>query len=235
MADIRALNDSMVASAGHNANSDTMQQLEIQVERYEEILPICQAQVKDMERLNKKLRADLLGERHRNEQMKIRLDRAEALAIRLGTPKTNKRSRTDEREHESDGSDHGSSSSSGGEDEDDGEDEDEQEQSERFSSSSEDEQGGAKEQPGTDQVMETSNDSNAPDADPKKNDKDKKTAPVNRTSYREVLKTPKEQHTRDATTTTLSGTEAAPATTKLITCSICISCEELASWMTHSL
>ena len=67
--------------------------------------------------------------------------------------------------------------------------------------------------------METSNDSRAPDADPKKNDKDKKAAPVNGTSYREALKTPKEQHTRDATTTTSSGTEAAPATIKLLTLS----------------
>ena len=211
MADIRALNDSMVASAEHCTNSDTMQQLKVQVERYEEILPICQAQVKDKEELNKKLRADLLGEKHRNEQMKIRLDRAEALAIKLGTPKTNRGYRT---EHESDGSDH-ESSSIDDEDEDDGEDE----QSERSSSSSEDGQGGAEEQPGTDQVMETSDDSRAPDADPKKNDKDKRASPVNRTSYKEVLKIPKEQRARDAIMTTSSGTEAAPAPTKLLTLS----------------
>jgi hypothetical protein len=49
-----------------------------------------------MEQLNKKLRADLLEEKHRSERMKIRLDKAEALAISLGTPKTSKRSRTDE-------------------------------------------------------------------------------------------------------------------------------------------
>ena len=219
MSDIRSLNASITSSAEHGTDSDEMLRLKVQVERYDQIFPICQAQVKDLEQLNKKLRSDLLGERHRNELMKIRLDRAEALAIRLGTPKTNKRSRTDEREHESDESDHGSSSSSGGEDEDDGEDEDEQEQSEHFSSSSEDEQGGAKEQPGTDEVMEISDDSNAPDADPGKNDEDKKTAPVSRTSYREALKTPKEQHARDGTTTTSSGTGAAPATTKLITLS----------------
>jgi hypothetical protein len=208
MADIRALNDSMVASAEHGTNSDTMQQLKVQVERYEEILPICQAQVKDMKQQNKKLRADLLGERHRNEQMKIRLDKAEALAIRLGTPNTNKRSRTD-------GSDHGSSSSND-EDEDNSEDEDEHEQSERSSSSSEDEQGGAKEQQRTDQIMEISDDSNAPDADPKRSDEDKRAAPANRASYREALKIPKEKHARDAIMTTSSGTEAAPAPTKLL-------------------
>jgi hypothetical protein len=83
----------------------------------------------------------------------------------------------------------------------------------------EDEQDGAKGQPRTDQVMETSKDSNAPHADPKKNDKGKEAAHVNSTSYREVLKTPKEQHARDATTTTSSGTEAAPAPTKLLTLS----------------
>jgi hypothetical protein len=140
--------------------------------------------------------------------MKIRLDKAEALAIRLGTPKTNKRSRTD-------GSDHGSSSSNV-EDEDNSEDEDEHEQSERSSSSSEDEQGGAKEQQRTDQIMEISDDSNAPDADPKRSEEDKRAAPANRASYREALKIPKEKHASDAIMTTSSGTEAAPAPTKLL-------------------
>jgi hypothetical protein len=67
--------------------------------------------------------------------------------------------------------------------------------------------------------METSPDSSAPRTDPKKNDKDKDAAPANRTSYREALKTPKEQHARDATMDTSSGTEAAPAPTKLLTLS----------------
>jgi hypothetical protein len=49
MADIRALSDSMVASAEHSTNSSEMQRLRHQVERYDQILPICQAQVKDME------------------------------------------------------------------------------------------------------------------------------------------------------------------------------------------
>ncbi len=48
MADIRALNGSMVASAEHSTNSNEMQRLRFQVERYHQILPICQAQVKDM-------------------------------------------------------------------------------------------------------------------------------------------------------------------------------------------
>jgi hypothetical protein len=94
MAEIRALKDSMAASAEHSTNSGEMQRLRVQVERYDQIFPICQAQVKDMEQLNKKLRADLLEEKHRNERMKIRLDKAEALAISLGTPKTSKRNRT---------------------------------------------------------------------------------------------------------------------------------------------
>jgi hypothetical protein len=132
MSDIRSLNESITSSAEYGTDSNEMQRLKVHVERYDQIFPICQAQVKDMELLNKKLRADLLEEKHRNERMKIRLDKAEALAISLGTPKTNKRNRT---EHESDGSDHGSPSSDD-EDEDNGEDEDEQEQSERSSSSS---------------------------------------------------------------------------------------------------
>ncbi len=106
-----------------------------------------------MEQLNKKLRADLLEEKHRNERMKIRMDKAEALAIRLGTSKT-----------KDDRSDHGSSSSDD-EDEDGGEDEDEQEQSVHSSSSSDDGQGGAGTQQGADQNMETSPDLSAPRTD----------------------------------------------------------------------
>jgi hypothetical protein len=100
MADIRALNDSMVASAEHGTNSGEMQRLRVQVERYDQIFPICQAQVKDMEQLNKKLRADLLEEKHRNERMRIRLDKAEALAISFGTSRTSKKGGTDDQEHE---------------------------------------------------------------------------------------------------------------------------------------
>ena len=107
MADIKALNDSMVASAEHSTSSSVMQQLRVQVERYEQIFPIRQAQINDMNQLNKRLRADLFEEKHRNERMRIRLDKAEALAISLGTPKTSKRNRTDEQEQEGDGSDHG--------------------------------------------------------------------------------------------------------------------------------
>jgi hypothetical protein len=94
----------------------------VQVERYDQIFPILQAQIKDMEQQNKKLRADLLEEKHRYERMKIRLDKAEALAISLGTPKPSKKSRTYEQGHEEEGSVHGSSSSN---DEDEDGDEDE--------------------------------------------------------------------------------------------------------------
>ncbi len=55
MADIRALSDSMLASAEHSTNSSEMQRLRHQVERYDQILPIRQAQVKDLEQLNRKL------------------------------------------------------------------------------------------------------------------------------------------------------------------------------------
>ena len=128
MTDIRALNDSMVASAEHSTNSAEMQRLRFQVERYEQILPVYEAQISDTRERNKKLWADLLGERGYIDQLKIRLDKAEALVISLGTANPGKRSRTDEQEHKDDGSDHGSSSSDD-EDEDGGEDEDEREQS----------------------------------------------------------------------------------------------------------
>jgi hypothetical protein len=218
MADIRALNDSMVASAEHSTNSSEMQRLRFQVERYEQVIPVYQAQITDTQERNKKFWADLLGERSYIEQLKIRLDRAEALAISLGTPKPNKRSRTDEQEHKDDGSDH-EPSSSDDEDEDGGEDEDEREQSNHSSSSSDDGQSGAGAQPGTDQNMETSPDLSAPRTDPGKTDKGKDTATTTRSSYREALEAPKEHHARDAIMSTSSGTDSVPAHNKLITLS----------------
>ena len=99
-----------------------------------------------MEQLNRKLRADLLEEKHRNEQMKVRLDKAESLAISLGTPNPGKRRRAAANlEHDGDGSDESSSS----DDEEDGEeDEDEQDQS-SSSPPSEDEGGEAEPQRNT--------------------------------------------------------------------------------------
>ncbi len=152
------------------------------------------------------------------DQLKSRLDKAEALVISLGTANPGKKSRTDEQEHKDDGSDYGSSSSDD-EDEDGGEDEDEREQSDHSSSSSDNGQGGAGGQPGADQNMETSPDLGAPRTGPKKTDKVKDAAPANRTSYREALKAPKEHQSRDATIGTSSGTDAAPAPTKLLTLS----------------
>jgi hypothetical protein len=63
MADIRALNASMVASAEHCTNSNEMQRLRVQVERYDQVIPVYQAQIKDVQDRNKKLWADLLVER----------------------------------------------------------------------------------------------------------------------------------------------------------------------------
>ncbi len=107
MTDIRELNASMVASAEHSTNANEMQRLRFQVERCGQIFPMCQAQIKDLKELNQKLRTDLLGEKYRNEQFKIRLDKAEALVITLGTSSSVKRRRTVEQEHEDDGSDQG--------------------------------------------------------------------------------------------------------------------------------
>jgi hypothetical protein len=66
--------------------------------------------------------------------------------------------------------------------------------------------------------MEVSSDSNAPRAEPK-NIKGKDNAPLNRSSYREALKAPKEHRPRGTNKGASSGTEAAPATTKLLTLS----------------
>ncbi len=78
MANIRALSDSMAVSAEHGAISSEMQRLRHQVERYDQIFPIRQAQVKELEQMNRKLRADLLEGKYRNERMKARLDKAES-------------------------------------------------------------------------------------------------------------------------------------------------------------
>ncbi len=93
MADIRALSDSIVVSAEHGAISSEVQRLRHQVERYDQIFPIRQAQVKELEQMNRKLRADLLEKKYRNERMKTRLDKAESLAISLGTPNLGKKRR----------------------------------------------------------------------------------------------------------------------------------------------
>jgi hypothetical protein len=50
--DIRVLKDSMVSSAEDSTNSNEMQQLRFQVERYEQIIPVYQAQIKDTQELN---------------------------------------------------------------------------------------------------------------------------------------------------------------------------------------
>ncbi len=68
MADIRAL------------------RLRYQVERYDHIFPICQAQVKDMEQLNRKLRADLLEEKHRNETDESQARQSRISGQQLGNP-----------------------------------------------------------------------------------------------------------------------------------------------------
>ena len=116
-----------------------------------------------LERTEPKIRTDLLAEKYRNEQLKIRLDKSEALVITLGTSSPVKRKRTAQQEHKDDGSDQGSSSD-GDEDEDGGEDEDEQEQS--SSSSSYNGQEGTEAPPGADQDMRKSPDLSAPRADP---------------------------------------------------------------------
>ncbi len=116
-----------------------MQQLRFQVAQYESVLPI-----KDTEELNNTLRDEKREFTRSIEQLKNRLNRAEALVSSMGTLENIKKRGTSRRqEHKEKVSDQ-SSSSDGGEDEDSGEDEDgdEQERS-SASSSSEDEHGGA--------------------------------------------------------------------------------------------
>ncbi len=59
----------------------------------------------------------------------------------------------------------------------------------------------------------------APRTDPGKTDKGKDAAPATRSSYREALEAPKEQHARDATMSTSSGTDSVPAHRRMITLS----------------
>ena len=80
MKDIRELNASMVVSAEHGSVSGEMQRLRFQVERHDQILPVFQAQFKDVQEKNKRLWSELLGERDYIERLKSRLEKAEALA-----------------------------------------------------------------------------------------------------------------------------------------------------------
>ena len=70
-----------------------------------------------MKERNKKLCADLLGERCLNDQLTIRLEKSEALAITLGISGSVKRKRAVEKEHKDDAPGQESSS-----DDDEGED-----------------------------------------------------------------------------------------------------------------
>ncbi len=56
MADIRAFNESMKSSAEHGMKSCEMQRLRFQVDRYEQVIPVCQAQIKDLKEQNQKRR-----------------------------------------------------------------------------------------------------------------------------------------------------------------------------------
>jgi hypothetical protein len=81
MKDIREINASMVVSAEHGSVSGEMQRLRFQVERYEQILPLIQAQFNDTQEKNKRLWDELLGERNYIKKLKVRLERAEAHKI----------------------------------------------------------------------------------------------------------------------------------------------------------
>ena len=85
MKDIREINASMVVSAENGSVSGEMQRLRFQVERYEQILPLIQAQLRDAQEKSKRLLNDLLEERAVIKRLNSRVERAEALALKLGT------------------------------------------------------------------------------------------------------------------------------------------------------
>ena len=220
MADIRALSDSITVSAEHGAVSDEMQRLRHQVERYDQIFPIRQAQVKELEQMNKKLRADLLEEKYRNERMRARLDKAESLAISLGTPDLGKKRRAAGSLERDDERSEGATSSDDGEEESDG-DEEEDGSSERSSSSSHSgEEGGEQEQQQQpDQVMEPAIDLSVSPTDPVEDGKETSAAPANRLSFKQALEISKKNRSQSAAVSTKAKTDPVPSHRKMITLS----------------
>ena len=169
--------------------------------------------------MNRKLRADLLEEKYRNERMKTRLDKAESLAIRLGTPNPSKKRRAaSSLERDGDGSEGTSSSDNGEEESDEDEDDGVSEQS-SSSSPPEDEGGEREQQQQTDQVMEPAIDLSVSLTDPDKASKETSAAPANRLSFKQALEITRNNRAKDAAIGTSTGTDSVSAHRKLITLS----------------
>jgi hypothetical protein len=153
--------------------------------------------------------------------LKARLNKAESLVFRLGTPEFIKKRGTSRRptKEQEEGSDR-TSSSEDGEDEDSSEDEDDDEQERSSSSSSEDERGGAESQQSADQNMEASIDLGISPTEPAEaNQRTGTLLPATRPSFSEALDSSQGHLSRDVTMDGSTGTEVTPAHRKLITLS----------------
>jgi hypothetical protein len=98
MTEIRALKDSMTSSAEHSTNSQEIQQLRYQAAQYESVFLIYQSRIKDTEDLNKKLREEKHEFTMDIEYLKDRLNKAESLVFRLGTPEAFRRRETSKKQ-----------------------------------------------------------------------------------------------------------------------------------------
>jgi len=91
MADIESLKESMSVPAEHGSNSREMQRLKFEVTQYESVIPIYLARIKDAEDSNQKLLFEQIESTRNNRLLKNRLDRAESLVFKMGTPESIKK------------------------------------------------------------------------------------------------------------------------------------------------
>jgi chromosome segregation ATPase len=91
MKDINALKASMESAAGQRDTTDEMQQLKHQVSRYESVLPVYAARLRDTESMNEKLNKKKHDLSKSIEQLKERLNRAESIVFSIATPEANKK------------------------------------------------------------------------------------------------------------------------------------------------
>jgi chromosome segregation ATPase len=91
MEDINALKALMESAAGPSETMDEIQQLRHQVARYESVLPVYAARLRDTESMNEKLNKEKQELSKSIEQMKERLSRAESIVFSIATPEANKK------------------------------------------------------------------------------------------------------------------------------------------------
>jgi hypothetical protein len=92
MEDINALKASMESAAGQRDTTDEMQQLKHQVSRYESVLPVYAARLKDTtEIMNERLHKEKHELSRNMEQMKEWLNRAKSIVFSIATPEANRK------------------------------------------------------------------------------------------------------------------------------------------------